>query len=145
MLRRTRSVTSFWDTRPLVLSIKKIEADNFAFSILAKQQIDPSGVMVFFLVVAPLLPTDDELTATNRRVDHPMSGRRIHALGLRLMEHPAYYYPGATLSDPRIPKLKEIGAGLAQAGDDIDSLSKQQVLRKLAADTSLSQLSACPR
>jgi hypothetical protein len=123
---------------------KEIEADDFAFSILAKQQIDPSGVMVFFLLIAPLLRTDDELTATNRRIDHPMSGRRVHALGSRLVEHPAYYYPEANLSDPRIAKLKEIGAGLIKVGDDIDNLSKQQALRNLAHDTSISQLSTCP-
>ncbi len=123
---------------------KEIAADDFAFSILAKQQIDPSGVMIFFVLVAPLLPTDDELTAMNRRVDHPLSGRRIHALGLRLVEHPDYYYPGAKSSDPRTTMLKGIGARLVKIGDDLDSLSKQKELRKLALDTNLLQLRTCP-
>lgn len=123
---------------------KEIEADDFAFSILAKSQIDPSGVMVFFLLVAPLLPTDDELAATNRRVDHPMSGRRIHSLGSRLIDHPTSYYPNARDSDPRLAKLKEVGAGLMRVGDSIDNFSKRRELETVALNTSLSELGACP-
>jgi hypothetical protein len=124
---------------------KEIAADDFAFSILAKQQVDPSGVMVFFLLTAPLLPTVEELSAMNRKPDHPMSGRRVKALGSRLIDNPEHYYPGAKPSDPRIPMLKEIGSRLIKVGDELDSLSRREELRKAALNTTLSQLITCPQ
>jgi hypothetical protein len=124
---------------------KEIAADDFAFSIIAKQQVDPSGVAVFFLLIAPLLPTAAELSAMNRKPDHPMSGERVKALGSRLIDNPEHYYPGAKSSDPRIPMLKEMGSRLIKLGDDLDNLSRREELRKAALNSTLSQLSTCPR
>lgn len=122
---------------------KEIAADNFAFDILAYNQIDPSGVMVFFLLSSLWLPNEEELRAAQVEADHLMNGERVRALGLRLVGHPEQYYPGADVSDPRVPMLKLIGAKFINLGKDLDNLARREELRQQAQNTDPSKLVGC--
>jgi hypothetical protein len=122
---------------------KEIAADNFAFDIFARNQIDPSGIMVFFLLSSLWVPNEAELKANQRESDHPLNGRRVRALGSRLIQHPEQYYPGADASDPRLSLLKAVGTGLIDVGNNIDNLARREQLRQQALDTNPATLSSC--
>jgi hypothetical protein len=122
---------------------KEIAADNFAFDIFARNQIDPSGIMVFFLLSSLWVPNEAEFKANQRESDHPLNGRRVRALGSRLIQHPEQYYPGADASDPRISLLKLVGTQLMDVGNNLDSLARREQLRQQALDTDPAKLSSC--
>lgn len=121
----------------------EIEADEFALNIVAKNQVDPNGIMLFFLLSSWMLPNEAELRAERRKADHPMNGARVMTVGSRLVKHPELFYPGASASDARIPKLKLLGERLIDVGKGIDSITRHKMLRQLALDTDPAKLITC--
>lgn len=124
---------------------KEIAADNFAFDIFAHNQIDPSGIMMFFLLSSLWLPNEAEFKAAQREAHHPINGQRVTTLGSRLLGKPEQYYPGADASDPRVPLLKLIGSRLVALGKDLDDLARRELLRRQALDTNPATLVGCQR
>jgi len=113
---------------------KEIAADNFALDIMAREQIDPTGVWMVFLLSSMWVDS---------AADHPLNGERIRTLGFRLLGHPQLYYPGAPPSDPRVPLLKEIGLKIVDLGDRVDRLAKEQQLPLIALHTDPAEFVSC--
>jgi hypothetical protein len=123
---------------------KEIEADEFAFGVMAKQQMDPTGVLEFFLLSSLWVPTEAELKAAGKSAVHPMNGTRVRTLGSRLLEHPEYYYPEAKPSDPRVPLLERIALALINIGNDLDRVGRGAEILREAFGTNASELGSCP-
>ncbi len=121
----------------------EIAADDFALNILARNQIDPSGAMVFFMLSSVFLPTEVELQAAHLTATHPLNGKRIRAASERLSQHPEQYFGTADPSDPRVKLLAAYATNLTEMAKHIDELSHHEKVKEVAFHTQLSELREC--
>ena len=122
-------------------------ADGWAFSIMARNKSDPTGMFLFFLFSAFWAPNPADFPSPEQydywlrnKADHPLTGERIAAFGRLLEKNVMEYFPDAAPSDPRLDALKVTGRMLVDVARPLSDLTASRRLRLAACDIDPSSL-----
>ena len=118
------------------------EADIFAFMLMARQQVDPSGVTWIFLYRTAWDSGDSDFYAMGSPPsDLPLApSARVSLLGEEIRRDPASYFPGVDTTDPRVRALKVIGETLSELGKQLLPISTRQAGQDIASAVDIAGL-----
>lgn len=125
---------------------REIEADMFAFEILARRRFNPAGVAWLFTYLSIWVPNAADFHTSKEYLDwigkesHPFTGWRLEMVGSRLANEPQAFFPGVPDSDSRILMMKLVGSKLIGFGKDLDNLASRRELRDVALDIKVAEL-----
>ncbi len=95
---------------------QEMEADRFALDVLAATGEAPSGAAVFFTAVR----WTDPIKRHSHRSTHPLSQRRLDAIGRRLLDNPYAFAHGNRDQSAALERVQIIGHEFVKLGAGLD-------------------------